>query len=170
MPKDLGFLAASPLNLVAHFMTYHPEKYLRSAEAAGFKSAVIHWEAFDSDKEFNEVLLFGKHLGLKMGLAINPDTKLNHVAKFISKADFVQLMSIRPGLQGREFITSTLEKIKELRQLGRHVIIVVDGGIKIGIAKQCAKAGADILVAGSTILRSENEEQAIEALKEDIET
>src|SRR3989338_6452088 len=92
------------------------------------------------------------------------------IAKFIKKIGLVQIMSIHPGAQGREFMPEILEKIRELRALSKSVIISVDGGIKAGIARKCAEAGANILIAGSAILRAENEEAAIEALKEDIES
>ena len=79
-------------------------------------------------------------------------------------------MGINGGEKGRSFMPITIERLKELRSLSKNVIIAVDGGVKIGIARQCARAGADILVAGSAILKAEDEETAIEALKEDIET
>ncbi|GEM_PF-1397790 len=170
MPKDLLFLKNSPLNLVAHFMTYHPQNYFRVAEAAGFGTALIHFEAFSDKKQLEETILFGQHLGLKIGLVINPETRLHEAAKFLTKITFVQLMGIHPGAQDRKFMPETIEKVKELRALSRNVIIAVDGGIKVGIAKQCVKAGADVLVAGSAILKAENEQEAIEALKSDIET
>lgn len=169
MPKDLGFLTASPLTLIAHFMTYYPEKYLRSAEAAGFRWALVHFEAYENKKQLEEVILFGQHLGLKVGLVLNPETKLHNAAEFLAKIKLVQLMGIHPGFQGRAFIPETLEKISELKKLTKDVIIAVDGGVKVGVARKCVEAGADIIVAGSAILRSEDEEAAIEALKADIE-
>lgn len=170
MPKDLLFLKTSPLNLSAHFMTFHPQNYLRTAVEVGFKTALIHFEAFNDKKQLEETFLFGEHLGLKIGLVLNPETKLHSAVKFITRAALVQLMSIHPGGQGRQFMPETIEKVKELRALSKNVIIAVDGGIKIGIAKKLAQAGADILVAGSAILRAENEGEALEALEEDIKS
>lgn len=168
MPKDLLFLKTSPLTLAAHFMTYHPANYLRAAEAAGFKYALIHFEAFPHKHQLDETLMFGEHLGLRMGLVLNPETKLHHAAKFVKRTGLVQLMGIHPGSQGRQFMPETLEKVKELRALSKNAIIVVDGGIKVGIAKNLAAAGANILVAGSAILKAENEEAAVEALQADL--
>jgi ribulose-phosphate 3-epimerase len=169
MPADLGFLANSPFILVAHFMTLSPQNYFIDAKDFGFRQVIIHLEAFKRDSEIEETIAQAKRLDLKIGLAINPETPLHWIGKFLSKIDSVQLMSVHPGAQGRSFETSTLEKIKELRALSKSVIISVDGGIKVGIARQCAKAGADILVAGSSILKSENEEEALEALQADVE-
>lgn len=170
MPADLKFLRTSPLTLVAHFMTLTPEKYFEDAKDAGFKWVMFHLEAFKRDSEIDPVIEKARNLGLKPGLVINPETPLHMAGKFLLKIDLIQLMGIQPGFQGRPFMLSTIGKIAELRALSKNVIIVVDGGIRVGIARQCAKAGADILVAGSAILKSEDEQLAIEALKADIET
>ena len=79
-------------------------------------------------------------------------------------------MGVHPGSQGQEFVPAVLDKVRQLRQLSKSVIISVDGGVKVGLAHKLVEAGADILVAGSAILKSEDEEQAIEALRHDIET
>lgn len=169
MPADLMFLRSSPLTLVAHFMTLTPEKYFEDAKNAGFKWVLFHLEAFKNDSEIDPVIEIAKSLGLKPGLVINPETPLHMAGKFLKKVDMIQLMGIQPGFQGRPFMVSTIQKILELRALSKNVIIAVDGGVKVGIAGQCARAGADILVAGSAILKSEDEEMAIETLKADIE-
>jgi ribulose-phosphate 3-epimerase len=170
MPADLSFLRNSPLTLMAHFMTYDPKQYFKDCAKAGFKFVFFHFEAFDNERQINETIKAAQDLGLTPGLAINPDTPLYKAAKLIQKMNLIQIMGIRPGFQGLEFMPSTISRIKELRALGKNAIICVDGGIKVGIAKQCAKAGADILIAGSAIVRSQNEETAIEALRSDVET
>lgn len=169
MPADLSFLKNSPWILVAHFMTLNPQNYFQDAKNSGFKWAIFHLEAFKRDSEIDDVIAQARHLDLKIGLALNPETPLHWLGKFLLKIDLVHLMGVHPGAQGRPFEATMIAKIQELRALSKSVIISVDGGIKVGIACQCAKAGANILVVGSAILRSENEEEAIEALKEDIE-
>jgi ribulose-phosphate 3-epimerase len=170
LPKDLVFLKSSPFTLMAHFMTLEPQKYFQDAKNVGFKWVIFHLEAFKHDNEIDPVIEQAKSLGLKAGLSISAETPLHSLGRFLQKVELVQLMGIHPGFQGRPFMVSTIEKIRELRSLSKSVIICVDGGVKVGIARQCAKAGADILVAGSAILRSEDEEMAVEALKADIET
>lgn len=170
MPADLLFLKNSPLTLVAHFMTLEPKQYFKDCVKAGFKFVLFHFEAFKKEKEIDETIRAAEDLGLKAGLVINPDTPLFMAAKFIKNGSLIQLMGIQPGFQGQPFMPSTIKKIKELRALSKNVIISVDGGIKVGVARACAKAGADILVAGSAILRSEDEEMAIEVLKADVES
>ena len=170
MPADLTFLKSSPLILVAHFMTLSPQSYFLAAKNSGFKWVIFHLEAFKQDQEIDDAIKQARTLDLKVGLALNPETPLHFVSRFLPKIDLVQLMSVHPGAQGRPFDLTAIEKIRELRAFSKSVIISVDGGIKVGIARQCAKAGADILVAGSAILKSEDEEMAIEALKADIES
>ncbi len=170
MPMDLGFLKASPLFLVAHLMTLNPQIYFADAKNAGFKWVIFHFEAFNSDDEIKNAIRTADSMELRPGIAINPETPLHLIAKFLPLVGIVQIMGIHPGFQTRSFIPSTVDKIRELRALSKNVIIIVDGGIRVGIARQCANVGADILVAGSAILRSEDEEMAIETLKLDIES
>ena len=170
MPADLAFLKDSPFELMAHFMTKSPQKYFQAARDAGFTWVLFHFEAMENELEVTATSTIAKTMGLKVGLVINPDTSLPRIGKFITQFDMIQLMGIHPGFQGREFIPETIDRIKELRALSKNVIIAVDGGIKVGIAKQVAEAGADIIVAGSAILKTEDEQAAIEALKQDLET
>lgn len=170
LPADLQFLQGSTLKLVAHFMTLNPKQYFQAAKDAGFEWVIFHFEAFKNETEIHQTIDAAIKLGLKPGLSLNPETPLYSAAKFLDKVPLIQLMGIHPGFQGRPFQVSVIEKVRELRSLSKNVIICVDGGVKVGIARQLAKAGADILVAGSAILKSEDEEMAIEALQADIET
>ena len=169
LPRELSFLR-TPFVLLAHFMTYRPEVYFEQAKEVGFTYVLFHYEAFAKDTEVEEAIHKAKSLGLKPGLVINPETPLFKIGKFITSVGLVQLMGIHPGFQGRAFITSTLGKIRELRALTKDVIICVDGGVRVGIARACAKAGVDYIVSGSAILRSEDKEMALEALLADVET
>ncbi len=170
MPADLEFLKSSPLTLMAHLMTYEPKGHFLHAKQAGFKWVLFHYEAFDNYHDINVTINTARKLDLKVGLVLNPETPLHMAGKFITKVDLIQLMGIHPGFQGREFMPETFSRIKELRALSKNVIISVDGGVKIGIARKCKMAGADHLVAGSTILRAQDEEKAVEALEIDIQT
>lgn len=169
LPGDLLFLKSSPLILHAHFMTVNPKEYFQLAKDSGFECVIFHQEAVKSLSETQETIITAERLGLKVGIAINPETPLHSLGDFIKKVSMIQLMAIHPGSQGQEFLPETLARVRELRQLSKSVIISVDGGVKVGIAKQLVQAGADLLVAGSAILKSDNEEHAIEALQADIE-
>lgn len=170
MPVDLKFLQGSTLTLVAHFMTMNPKQYFADAKLAGFKWVLFHYEAFGTEQEIQDTIATARQLKLRPGLVINPETPLYMLAKFIPDLNLIQLMGIHAGFQGQMFMVATISRVKELRALSKNVIIMVDGGVKVGIARQLAMAGADILVAGSAILKSEDEEMAIEALQADVET
>lgn len=169
MPKDLNFLKPH-FELMGHFMAFYPQDYFEDAKNAGFRWVIFHFEAFQSDDAINSVIEAAVDLGLSPGLAINPETPLHEIGGFLDKVSLIQLMGIHPGFQGKAFIRSTLDRIKELRALSANIIISVDGGIKVGVARACAKARADYLICGSAILRSEDKELALEALRADIET
>jgi len=169
MPKDLA-LESSPFELMAHFMTLHPQIYFFHAKKAGFKWVIFHWEAFEDKNEILDVLDHAEHLGLKTGLAFNPETKFYDAAKYLDKVNLLQVMGVHPGAQGRPFEKNTIDRIKELKSLTKNVIISVDGGEKVGIAKQCAHAGANHIIAGSAILNSGHPKQALEELNQDIKT
>jgi ribulose-phosphate 3-epimerase len=168
MPDDLPKMTNAPFELMAHLMTHEPDQYFSHCKVLGFKWVIIHYEAFHLKTEIDDAIAAARKLGLKVGLAINPETKPYQIALFIKRVDMIQLMGIHPGAQGRPFEYETLEKIKELKKLTKNVIICVDGGAKQGIAKQIAEAGADWIIAGSAIARSEHPKQTIEELVQEI--
>jgi ribulose-phosphate 3-epimerase len=168
MPDDLPKLTNAPFELMAHFMAYEPDQYFGHIKVLGFKWVIIHYEAFHLKTEIDDCIDAARKLGLKVGLAINPETKLYKIALFIKRVDMVQLMGVHPGAQGRPFEYEVLDKINELKKLTKSVIICVDGGAKIGIARQIAEAGGDWIIAGSAIAKSEHPKQTMEELVTDI--
>ena len=170
LPADLQFLKNSPFILTAHLMVKNPKQYFEAAKDSGFECVLFHYEAFTTPAEIEETIQQAKGLALKPGLAINPETPVSVLSSLVSQVGLIQLMSVHPGSQGQEFIPEVLEKVRQLRLLSKSVIISVDGGIKIGNAHKLVEAGADILVAGSAILKSQDEEGAIEALRHELET
>ncbi|MBI2607761.1 MAG: hypothetical protein HYW51_02965 [Candidatus Doudnabacteria bacterium] len=158
----------SPFSLTAHFMTFDPKQYFAAAKRVGFGTVLVQFDAFENEEEVNASIVEAHKLNLHIGLVINPEVKLFEAAKYLDKVNLVQLMGIHPGAQGREFKKETIEKIKELKKLKKNAIIAVDGGVKVGIARKCVEAGADIIVAGSAIAKSANKKQTIEELIKDI--
>ncbi len=158
----IGF--KSPLTLIAHFMVGNPKDYLEDAKKAGFSYVIFHFEAFENGVGVNETIAKARELGLKVGLALNPETHLYEAGKFLEKVDVVQLMSVQPGAQGRPFDIKTFDRIKEVRKLLKNSIICVDGGIKVELVRGCVLAGANWLVAGSAIWQADNQKMAIQAL------
>jgi ribulose-phosphate 3-epimerase len=166
--KDLdGF--KSPLTLIGHFMANDPKQYFADAKKNGFAYVTFHFEALKTPEEVSETIETAKQLGLKVGLVLNPETKLYEAGKFLDKVDLIQLMSIHPGAQGRPFDVTTFDRIKEVRNLVKNAIICIDGGIKVELVRGCVLAGANWLVAGSAIWQADNQKMAIQALEAESE-
>ena len=101
----------------------------------------------------------------EVGVAIRPETKWQKLAPFLEKADLVQTLAVPPGQAGQAFRPEILEKIRHIREAAPKVIIEVDGGINLETGRECAKAGASILVSANYIFGSKNIEEAINSLK-----
>lgn len=106
---------------------------------------------------------------MQAGVAINPHTPVKHLKHVLNDIDMVCLMSVNPGFGGQSFISHSIEKIKQLRQLisdlGAKVKIEVDGGVTLENAKQIIEAGADVLVAGNAVFNSTDPKGVIATLK-----
>ncbi len=109
-----------------------------------------------------------KKAGIKAAIALKPETPAGRIKPFLNKIDQVLVMTVHPGFYGGKFLPKMLPKIKQIRRWSRKIDIEVDGGIRPGTAKQCAKAGANIFCAGSFIFKSKNIKTSIEELKKDI--
>lgn len=154
-----------------HLMAEKPEEQIYSWSILKPKRFIFHYEAVSqtmSQLEIKALIQKIKNYGMQAGMAVNPETSLNEIEEFVRDLDLVLLMSVNPGFGGQEFIEATLPRIRALRQFWSNGKIEVDGGIKVGIAKRCAEAGADILVVGSAILEAQNLENTIKVLKADI--
>ncbi|RYY64276.1 MAG: ribulose-phosphate 3-epimerase, partial [Chitinophagaceae bacterium] len=108
-------------------------------------------------------------LGMKAGVAVNPHTPVALLEDILGDIDIVCLMSVNPGFGGQSFIPRTLDKIRALRKMiddnGLNVQIEIDGGVTLANAKEIIDAGADVLVAGNTVFKSDNPVNMIAALK-----
>jgi len=149
----------------AHLMVNSPQDFL-DYQICGFKTLILHFEAFSSVEELTWSLLQIKSLGFKTGVAINPETSVN-VLKNIT-ADQYLIMSVVPGRQGQAFLPSTLEKIRELKKLLPHAIIEVDGGVNETNIKSIKDAGADLICVGSALVKTADVNQAYARLEDQI--
>jgi len=149
-----------------HLMIVEPEKYVEEFKDAGANSLTVHQEACPHlHRNIQQI----KSLGMKAGVAINPATPVFLLQDIIRDADMVLVMSVNPGFGGQSFIPHSLTKIAELKALIKNTAssakIEVDGGISLDNAAEILKAGADVLVAGSSIFKSENPKETIEKMK-----
>src|ERR1700733_5617888 len=138
-----------------HLMIEEPEKLTREFRTAGADQLTVHIEVC---KNLHSNIQQIKSLGMKAGVAINPHTTVESLSDILMDIDLVNIMSVNPGFGGQEFIAHSLQKIRNLKRMiherGLNVLIEVDGGVTIENAKTIIHAGADILVAGSTIFKS----------------
>lgn len=142
----------SNLPLDVHLMVNNPSKYIEDYAMLNTNNITFHYEAVkDVNKVINEI----KDYGLKVGIAVNPDTDVKNIYDYLSNIDIVLIMSVYPGKSGQVFINETLDKIKELKDYivnnNFKTLISVDGGINDETGKLCKEAGADILVSASYI-------------------
>ena len=144
-----------------HLMIDAPERYIEDFAKAGADMIVVHAEA---TTHLHRVVQQIKNLGLKAGVSLNPATPVENLKYVIGELDMVLLMSVNPGFGGQKFIPTTIQKIKDVRELSSTVDIQIDGGITDETIKPCIEAGANIFVAGSFVFGGDYKEQ-IEKLK-----
>lgn len=149
-----------------HLMIESPGKFAEAFKKAGADILTVHIEACPNlHRNLQEI----KSLGMKRGVALNPHTPVQLLEDILEDIDLVCLMSVNPGFGGQKFIPKTLDKIRALKQMiqqrGLQTLIEIDGGVNLNNAKDILLAGADVLVAGSTVFNSEDPIATIAELK-----
>lgn len=161
--KAISEHATKPLDV--HLMIVDPDRYITTFADLGADILTVHYEACP---HLHRTLQKIKNARMKAGVAINPHTPVNVLQSIIQDVDLVCLMSVNPGYGGQKFIPHTLVKLRELKSLIREAntetLVEIDGGVGTGNASELAKAGADVLVAGSSVFRADNPVEAIAAL------
>ncbi len=160
-PNDLKKIKTS-LKLEAHLMINNPEEMIDDWINSGLKRIIIHYEATNKHKEIIEKV---KEARLEIGLAINPETSIEVIDEFIKDINLVLIMSVHPGFGGQDFLNESVDKIRQLRERYKNVNIEVDGGVNLETASNIIQAGANILISGSAIFKSNNIEQTIKQLR-----
>jgi ribulose-phosphate 3-epimerase len=149
-----------------HLMIVHPEKYIADFKKAGADILTVHYEACP---HLHSTLQQIKAHGMKAGVALNPHTPVDLLKDVIKDIDVVCVMSVNPGFGGQKFIEHTYEKVKALKQIivnaGSNTLIEIDGGVTENNAAALVKAGADVLVAGTTVFKAADPKAMIVALK-----
>ena len=158
--------ARKPLDV--HLMIVHPEKYVERFAKAGAAYISFHYEAAPENSE--AIIGQIQALGVKAGIVINPDCPVEAIFPLLPKVEFVLIMSVFAGFGGQKFIPESLDRVRavraELDRLGRKdVPVEIDGGVGPENAAEVIAAGAEILVAGSAVFKSENPQEAIESMR-----
>ena len=145
------------LKFDVHLMISPVHKYIESYADAGADIITIHPEATDN---LEASILKIRELNKKVGVSLNPESKIDLIKNFLDKIDLILIMSVNPGFGGQKFMPEVLEKIKELKKIQneKHLDfdIEIDGGINFDNCKDAIEAGANILVSGTTIFKSNN--------------
>ncbi|MCH5228407.1 MAG: ribulose-phosphate 3-epimerase [Muribaculaceae bacterium] len=162
--ESVSKICNKPLDV--HLMIVEPQKWIDRVKTTGAEIMNVHLEAcLHLDRTINAI----KDAGMKAGVTLNPATPVSLLVDIIEELDLVLLMSVNPGFGGQSFIKNTLKKVKELKKLrdnsGSKAIIEVDGGVNEETGKLLAEEGADMLVAGNYVFKSENPLKRIEILK-----
>ena len=162
--KTMKQMAEKPLDV--HLMIVEPDKYLEEFRNAGADVLTVHYEA---SPHLHRTLGYIKELGAKAGVAINPHTPVELLDDVLELTDMVCIMSVNPGFGGQKFIYQTLSKIRRLKakiiERNLDTLIEIDGGVGLQNAEEILKAGADVLVAGSSVFKSEDPLDTIDRLK-----
>jgi len=140
-----------------HLMISPVHKYIEAYADAGADIITIHPEATDNlEKSISKI----KSLNKKVGVSLNPDSKLDLITKYIEKIDLVLIMSVNPGFGGQKFMPEVLDKVKQLKEIktkkNMNFDIEIDGGINFDNCQSAIEAGANILVSGTTVFKSNN--------------
>jgi ribulose-phosphate 3-epimerase len=162
--RDIAKHATKTIDV--HLMIVDPDRYISTFKNLGADILTVHYETCT---HLHRTLQAIKAQGMKAGVALNPHTSISLLEDTIQDIDLVCLMSVNPGFGGQSFIENTYDKVIALKELiirkGANTIIEIDGGVTNKNAKQLADAGADVLVAGSYVFKSEDPTKTITNLK-----
>ncbi len=162
--KFMKKMAKKPLDV--HLMIVEPEKYIEEFREAGADVITVHYEACP---HLHRTVQQIKSTGAKAGVALNPHSPVHLLEDILENVDLVLLMSVNPGFGGQKFIYQTIPKVRKLKNMmierNIHAHIEIDGGVGLQNAEKLLQAGADVLVAGSSVFKSENPMDTISKLK-----
>lgn len=150
-----------------HLMIVDPDRYIKDFAQLGADILTVHYEACT---HLHRTIQAIKDEGMKAGVAINPHTNVDLLKDIINDIDLVLVMSVNPGFGGQSFIENTYTKIQRLKEIitmhNADTLIEIDGGVTDENAAELSRAGADILVAGSFVFKSEDQPETIKNLKQ----
>ena len=162
MPIVAGLRGVTDMPLDAHLMIADPGRYVTAFREAGADAITIHIEAVADP---GRVLTQIRQSGAAAGIAINPQTPLDRLTPCVGFCDLVLIMSVNAGFGGQSFQTNSLHRLEAARQMfGPDVLLEVDGGVNHETVADCAAAGAELLVVGSAIFRTDDYLTAVSEL------
>ena len=158
-------IATAPMD--AHLMVVHPERWFEKLAQDGVQMCSFHWEA--AGRNTSRYIARLHELGLKAGVAINPDVPVSKLYPYIGKADYFLIMSVFAGFGGQKFIYESIDRVAALKaEIGRRGaqgLIEIDGGINLSNARTVEEVGVGLAVAGSSVFGAADPAAAIAALR-----
>ncbi len=158
---------ATQLTLDAHLMIEHPEQYIEAFAKAGADMISVHQEA---TVHLDRLLCAIRELGCEAGVVINPATPVGTLSEVLNKVDYVLVMSVNPGFGGQKFLPGALDKIRHLKEIraryNHGFRIEVDGGIGPENVAEVVRAGAQILVAGTSVFHTPDPAAAVRRMQQ----
>ena len=156
--------AKKPLDV--HLMIADPDRYLEDFKKAGADVLTVHYEACN---HLHRTVQKIKSLGMGAGISLNPHTPVHLLEDILPETDLILLMSVNPGFGGQKFIENTYKKVSELKSMiqksGAKTLIEIDGGVDSSNARKLIDSGADVLVSGSFVFKSDDPATTISNLK-----
>ena len=166
LPVVEAILKTSPLPVDCHLMIEDPDRWAPGYAEAGAASVTFHIEAAHAPVRLARTL---RAAGARAGMALKPATPVEPYADLLPELDMLLLMTVEPGFGGQSFLEIVLPKVRRARQLvrdGEHSVWVqVDGGVDVDTIEQCAQAGADVFVAGSSVYGADDAAAAVQRLR-----
>lgn len=166
MPVIAALRPLTGMTFDTHLMTKEPHRLIEASAKSGSDYITFHIES-DSDTEQTIKLI--KSFGVKAGLSVKPKTPIENVFPYLNDLDLVLIMTVEPGYGGQSFMEDMLPKMSKLKaeceRIGKEILIEVDGGVNDKTGALCKAAGANALVAGTYLYRSENFKERVELLK-----
>lgn len=145
-----------------HLMLSHPKRYIEKFAAAGADLITFHVECED---DISETIAEIRDRGIKVGLSVKPGTPVEALYPYLEQIDLVLVMTVEPGFGGQKFMADQMDKLRALRKERPELILEVDGGVNRETALLCRDAGADVLVAGTSVFRAADIPAEIRALR-----
>ncbi|XP_031566761.1 ribulose-phosphate 3-epimerase-like [Actinia tenebrosa] len=149
-----------------HMMVAKPEQWVQDMADAGADQYTFHLEATEKPMELIQQI---KAAGMKVGIGIKPGTPVEQVLPYAEHVDMVLIMTVEPGFGGQSFMADMMPKVEVLRHKYRELDIEVDGGVGLSTIEAVGKAGANMIVSGSAVVKSDNPRQVIAVMRDTIE-
>lgn len=145
-----------------HMMVSNPEKWVDGMKAAGASQYTFHVEATD---DVGQCIRRIREADMKVGLGIKPKTSVTEILPYVDLVDMILVMTVEPGFGGQKFMSDMLPKVKFLRERYANLDIEVDGGVTLKTIRECAEAGANMIVSGTEITKQENPATVIKLMR-----